>query len=270
MTDDQALNLPSLPLSAALGVLLDDAPSGLSDPKVALRQVAACGLRWVQLPATRPGLRPRDLDRSARRDLLATLRRNGLSLSGLDLWIPVDHFTDSLYVDRAVAAVAGAIELAGDLGRVPVSLALPGDEDDDTGDAVALDADAVEQMRATGEAYGVRLAVYRADTSAPSGLSVGFDPAVCYWHGDDPLEALGRIESDRLAGVRLTDVDGQGLRVCPGSGRLDLCAFQGVLLTIGYSKPVVLDLKQVNGPWQCLQRALAQWKQSGLSGASFL
>lgn len=257
--------LPDLPLSAALGALLNDAAGGPTDVRRAFRRLSASGFRHVQLPATRRGLRPRDLDRSARRDLLATLRRNQLTLSGLDLWVPVDHFTDPAHVDRAVGAVIGAVELAGDLGRVPVSLALPYEDAN-----CRVDRDVVTQIRCACESHGVFVAVHRPDTTAPDGLGLAFDPAACFWSGGDPVTAIAAIDPERLISVRLTDVDAQGLRVCPGSGRLDLLAFRGTLVTIGYERPVVLDLKQVTDAWQCLAQAWHRWEQSGLAGAPFL
>lgn len=98
-----------------------------ADPRRAFVRVREMGFAHVQLSAAQNGLRPRELDQSARRDLLATLRRRELSVSGIDAWIPPEHFLDTAHVDRAVGAVLDAIDLAGDLGRVPVSLGLPGE-----------------------------------------------------------------------------------------------------------------------------------------------
>src|SRR5690606_35381914 len=95
------------------------------EPRRSIDRLHELGFRFIQLSATHPGLRPRELDQSARRDLLATLRRRERSPAGVDLWIPPEHFADAAQVDRAVAAAIAAIELAADLGRVPLSLALP-------------------------------------------------------------------------------------------------------------------------------------------------
>ena len=99
-----------LPLAPTLAPLGDR-------PRVALDRFAAMGFRHVQLSAMQPGLRPRDLDRSGRRDLGVRLGRLGMTAAGVDLWIPQTHFVDPYQVDRAVAAVLGAIELAGALDR---------------------------------------------------------------------------------------------------------------------------------------------------------
>jgi hypothetical protein len=42
------------------------------------------GFRSVQLSAAQPGLRPRELDRSGRRDLLARLSRLQMPAAGLE------------------------------------------------------------------------------------------------------------------------------------------------------------------------------------------
>ena len=99
----------------------------LGDPVESLEWLGGAGVRGVQLSATQPGLRPRTLDGAARRELRARLKRLELTLSGLDLWIPPEHFTEPANVDRATAAAEAAVVLAADLGRVPVSMTLPAD-----------------------------------------------------------------------------------------------------------------------------------------------
>ena len=60
-------------------------------PRRAISQLSDAGFRAAQLSASQPGLRPRELDQSGRRDLLATLRRREVSASGIDAWIPPEH-----------------------------------------------------------------------------------------------------------------------------------------------------------------------------------
>ncbi|MEM7756072.1 MAG: hypothetical protein AAF297_10600, partial [Planctomycetota bacterium] len=84
--------LPSVAVSAL---------PALPASKAAIGAVSAMGARAIQLDATRAGLRPRDLERSARRDLAATMRREELAFSGVDLWIPPHHFVDPDRADRA-------------------------------------------------------------------------------------------------------------------------------------------------------------------------
>ena len=114
---------------------------------------AQAGYRDLQLDAAAAGLRPRELGRSARRDLASMLRRSGLGCSGVDLWIPAAHFADPARSDRAVSAVLDALEfaheLAGLTGGAPVlSTRLPWTE---------APAAAVTLLEAS-EDRGVRLA----------------------------------------------------------------------------------------------------------------
>ena len=93
--------------------------------RMALERLSAAGFQSVQLDATMAGLRPRDLDIRARKDLLGLLGRRSLTLAGVDLFIPRRHFMEPENLDRALSAALAGIELAADLGRVPVSLSLP-------------------------------------------------------------------------------------------------------------------------------------------------
>lgn len=74
------------------------------------------GYRSVQLDAKVADMRPRDLERSARREIASLLRRAQVMLSGIDLWIPPEHFAEGAKVERAVEAVVDAIGFAGELG----------------------------------------------------------------------------------------------------------------------------------------------------------
>lgn len=70
------------------------------------------GCLGVQLSATVPGALPRELDRSARRDLAASLRRVGLGCSGVDCLIPPEHFADPNHCGRALEALGQACAFA--------------------------------------------------------------------------------------------------------------------------------------------------------------
>ena len=52
-----------------------------------------------------------------------------MEASGLDLWLPADHLTQAEHVDRAVGAMLDAVELAGSLGRLPLSLAFSSEQE---------------------------------------------------------------------------------------------------------------------------------------------
>ena len=93
---------------------LDPLPEG--NLKASIQWASRVGFRAVTLDAKQ--VRGRDLDRSARRDLAAHLRRTEVAFAGLDLWIPSGHFRDDSNVDRAVGAVLDAISLCDDLATL--------------------------------------------------------------------------------------------------------------------------------------------------------
>ena len=124
--------------------------------QAAVERLAGVGFDAVQLDGTLRGLRPRELDRRARRDLAAMLARRGVRAGGIDLFIPRWHFADAGEADRAVAATLACIELAGDLGRVPVSLSLPVHE-------LAADHDVTRAIAEAADGRGVAVAVHAED-----------------------------------------------------------------------------------------------------------
>lgn len=103
--------------------------TGLRDrvgpPRAALTWIAAQRARHAALDTTDPALRPRNLDRPARRELAATLGRLELACGGVDLPIPAEHFESPGTVDRAVAAVLGAVGLLSELRSLGAASAEP-------------------------------------------------------------------------------------------------------------------------------------------------
>lgn len=200
------------------------------------------GFRAVQLDGTAKGMRARELDRSARRDLAATLKRSGLALSGIDLWIPAAHFGDAAFQDRAVSAVEQAIELATELAGLMaddaarrVSLELP----------KAAPATLLRQIGAWCERSGVLVAdhAFPPSEGREGMIGVGFDPAAVILAGKDAVEELIRL-GRRPASARLTDLGAVG-RVIPGGagGRLDVRAYLGALSAVGYAAAVIADVR---------------------------
>jgi len=110
------------PLSVTLGALGGDPREAL----VRLSRLGSAGVGGVQFSAAQTGLRPRDLDRMARRGLRERLRQLELAPTGIDLWIPPGHFADGQHADRVADAIRDAIDLAAELDRIGVSLSLPG------------------------------------------------------------------------------------------------------------------------------------------------
>ncbi len=228
------------------------------EARARIEAAAPVGYRWVQLDAAAPGVRARELSRSARRDLAALLRRCELSLSGLDLWIPEDHFASPEHADRAVAATTQAIALAADLatltaspGRV-VSIRLP-----------HATADGVEQsLLDAAQRFDVRIADHalpvREPASSDSPLGVGVDPAAVMIAEEDPAALTARI-GNRLASPRLNDLDSAGGRVTPGHGRLDIEAYLAAASVAGWNGPLVLDLRGVQDAERVMGEVVFDW-----------
>lgn len=243
-----SMQLPLAPTLAPLG----------EQPRAALARLSQLGFRHVQLGANQPGLRPRELDRSARRDLAATLRRHEVSASGVDLWVPTSHFFEPARADRAVAAVLEAIELAGSLGRCPVSLNLPAAE------ACADQGSVIETIAERAAHHGVEIADHAVGAGRWAELGVGIDPAA--WLSQDKDPAAGMIaEAERLVSVRLCDLLSSGLRGPigdPQEGRLDVLEYKVAISVCGYTRPVVVDARQWSDPWAGLEQTGEAWRGS--------
>jgi sugar phosphate isomerase/epimerase len=222
------------------------------------------GFRHVQLSASQPGLRPRELDCSARRDLLAVLRRRELSVSGVDLWIGPGDFLDPAKVDRAVAAALEAIELAADLGRYPVSLTLPGREADSAGSSPAL-APAIAAVIEAAQMRDVPLADHAIPVVQREYIGVGIDPAAWLARDEDPAGAVSR-HVDRLVSLRLCDLLTSGLRGPIGDsqvGRLDVLAYKVAAGLAKTGRPLVVDARQWSDPWAGLAQTREAWQNAG-------
>lgn len=249
----------------------------------ALGSLSAAGFAAVQLDAALPGIRPRDLDRRARQDLLALLGRSSLALAGLDLFIPRRHYIQGEHLDRAVTATLAAIELAADLGKVPLSLALP---------VKSLAENTRKTIVEAAEGRGVRLAVHAEDQLEALeawvtcldlwSLGVAIDPASLLARGSDPAAVIHRL-SKRLAVARLDDVamtstepgeehdndqpeSAAGVRSFVGEGDLDLDAYRvAVDLAPARTGPVVLDLRGIENPLAGAVAAKAAWEHAAFS-----
>jgi len=231
--------------------------SGL-DPRDALRHLHASGVRFVQWSAALPGLRPRELDRSARRDLAVRLRRLELAPSGIDLWIPEAHLLDPAACDRAVAALRDAIDLAADLDRVPLSTSLP----------PGLPAEIIEAIGHHAGARGVAVANHDVSASYHE-IGLGLDPA--RWLGRPDADPVARLtaEAGPPVAIRWSDADDAG-RCEPGLGRLDLRAFRATLGVVAPGRPVALDLRAARDPAEAVRRCRDRWERAGAppSGAA--
>lgn len=227
----------------------------LPDTRAALEWASGMGYRGVQLSATDPETRPRDLSASARRDLAATLARLELVCSGIDLFLPPSHLADAAHVGRAFEAVEATLEFAGQLGRAPVTIPLSPADEFEVRLAIA--------ERASRLGVPVLLPVVGADELpklvAPFAASI--DCAGALAAGARPEELVARA-GPALGGVRLVDLWRSGLRgpiLEPRESRLDALLLRIALETAAFRGLSVVDARQWSGPRAGLERSLERW-----------
>lgn len=233
----------------------------LGDPASAMAWAAGQGIRGIQLSASHPQTRPRDLGASARRDLRAMVGRHELVVSGIDLWVPTGHFIDPAHADRAMDAVRGACELAGDLGRVAVTLELPAAGADQQ--AAPRVREAVAAIAAAADRAGVLVADVAGTAECPwPPIGACIDPARELADGTDPALAASRAGA-RLVGARLVDLTRSGMRGPPDGGpgsRLDLLSFRIALETAGFRGLPVIDARQWVDPHAGAAACVRAWQ----------
>lgn len=230
-------------------------PARERNPRDLIADIARATYPAVCLDATHPGLRPRDLDRSARRDLAALLRRSGLELAAIDCLIPPAHLLAAEHQDRALGALASACELAADLGALAHSPVAVVSFESPSGD---LPDEIVRELSERSSRLDVRMGDLNPARDEPR-LAVAIDPAACLLAGTDPAQRALRADS-RLASARLSDLDSAG-RVAPlaDAGRLDVLAYIIALRTASYERPIVVDLRAVRDPFDRAAETLAAW-----------
>lgn len=228
----------------------------------------AAGYAAVQLDGTAPGLRARELDGSARRDIAASLARRGLGLSGIDLFVPSADLVDLARVDRALGAIVAGMELMADLRSVCIG---------DPGVGVVLPAKLEATTRSELVRQGQRLGVAVVDFAWKSehvgihggGVIVqGVDPAIaCASEGAGKANeaiaaAMGASSaSGRIGGARLCEGGGIG-RVEVGadaSSRLDVLAYAAGLGAAGFRGAMVWDGRGLAKPVDAAQRGAATY-----------
>ncbi len=245
--------------------------------RAAIGWAAETGFRRIHLDAAAPEIRPRVLDRSARRDLAATLRRESLGFTGLDLWIPSDHFADPAHADRAHAALLGAVELAADLraltggaGAPPVvSVTLPESyaglpEAMAHADALSM---LVEDFGHATDEIGAP-APENAENEAANGgpqpgvPRPGVDTGRLLLRDRPPGKTFARC-SKRAATLRLNDADDTGRRPI-GAGRLEVHTLIALHATLTPELPIVTDLRGLDNPDRGARAALDHLRDAGL------
>ena len=236
--------------------------------QAALRRMAEVGIPAVQLDATLSGIRPRELSPRTRKDLAALIQRQGLRLAGLDLFIPRSHYLESDRQDRAINAALAAIELAADLGRVPLSLRLPVGQMERALLGVLVEA---------ADGHGTVLTVHAEDQVEDlltwldevdhSLVGAALDPTVPLAASSDPSVVAQQIAS-RLIVARIGDLVAPGSADaaaasarCPiGEGDLDVMAYRvSVDLASRRCGPVVLDLRGLIDPIGASQIGSKAW-----------
>lgn len=243
------------PLAISLATLDDPAlPRGARDR---IAWAAGAGFRAVAINAADPELRPRTLDRSARRDLAALLRRSELAMPAVELWIPPEHFASPEHADRAVAALASAAQLAADLAALTDASAVV---------ATRFDEHTPAETLAAIDSAAARCGAVIADHRWPAtgeglhpSILIGADTAAMLGAGDDPPAGLAAVFT-RLAAVRLGDTARTSQsRVLPGKGRLDLDACAATLLSLGWTAPVVLDASGIPDQAAAVRQFARDW-----------
>jgi sugar phosphate isomerase/epimerase len=276
----RALNLAGISFS-------DPLSPAATQPRARVEWAAVHGVRAVQLDATVPGLRPRELDRSARRDIASLLRRLELAFAGLDLSIPVSHFADPAMLDRAVKATQDAITLAADIATLSPS---PSGITADAGRMVAitlpatLGADVRSTLVSHAQSCKVTLADFRwplpelerpAPTSTgravhkPDGFAsvvvptaslvatsnpefnfgCGLDTGTLLVAGLNPAKAIARLATLHPGQpAQIRLTDAAaGRRVPLGDGDLDELSVDVACQVAGYRGYAIVDLRGITG-----------------------
>lgn len=243
------------------GIRAEDTGEGVRARDV-LARLADSGARGVRLDATMREIRPRELDRSGRRDLASLLGRLGLRFAGVDCFVPSEHYSDVSHAERAMMATTGAIELCAELaglcgGRAGRTVSLT---------MRPVDREAIEIVRAHSERAGVRIGLCAdpAETAEVLDETIGvcLDAAGSVMRGRDAGEEVLNA-GVRLVCARLSDTD-CFTRVRPGEGRLDLGGYAAAMIGAGYREEVALDLRGVQDQPGAIEQGIDAWEGTGL------
>jgi hypothetical protein len=236
--------------NAMLGLGLCAWRDGSAREAVAL--AAELGYRAVQLDATHPQTRPRSLDRSARRDLAALLRRHQLRCTGFDLWLPPAHLAEGPNVERATEAIVDAIGLARELTalvetRAIVSVVLP----------VEPNPEAITVIEAAARRHEVAVADYAWPARETGDL--GLDPSLAIMANQSAPKAATQF-GDRLVTARLRDAGVSGhVPVGSAGGTLDVPAYAAALSISAPNVTVVADVRSLRDATGAAASALRAW-----------
>ena len=238
-------------MAAGLGPLGADEP----DIETRCRLVRGAGVGAVTVWAAEPGMRPRSLSRSARRDVAARLRRAGVRCVGVELWVPRQHFDEPGRVDGAVEALVSCVSFATELaeltdGSAALHTSLP------MSDGWLHPAASTVVDAALGDGVAVidhgELGV--SDAGENAGVRAGVDAAACVLRGEDPGDVV-LANASRVASVRVGDAVGNA-RVRLGRGELDLTGLVIAWSPVASKPGLVIDLRGVDSPAERLGEAV--------------
>ena len=231
-------------LACSLRGLASHAHAPSDSARGLIEWVSAEGCRGLVLDAIHPETRPRDLGRSARRDLAASIRRAELEWKGIDVFVPAAHLASAEHSDRALAAVIGAIDLAGELrtmgiGDEPVvTLDLP---DELTEGVVRTIADAAERAGVIAACLSEKHQLFKRAIDLDAMHEAGAD-------------VVGALTSARTAQVRWG-----GPRI---ERRVDLFSVRGAIAIRKEHCAAVLDLSRTIEPTRTIGTAIAAWSKA--------
>jgi len=228
--------------------------------------MTSLGAPLLHLDAMLPGLRPRELDRSARRDLASMLKRSGVGATGIDLFLPPQHLAEPAHVDRAVGAITSAIELLSELASLGametkvLCLSLP---QKPLANALAAIASAALERAVTITDFSLPAA-----SDIRTSIARGVDCAQAIAAGQDPASL---IAASAPGAIRLCDWDGTR-RVPVSKGRLDTRLAVASASIAAPRVPVVIDLRGIDGlasnpmAWESSATIAVKAWQAGLAG----
>ncbi len=245
-------------------------PWGVSTPEAAA-WIRDRRVRGLALDASRTDCRARDLGRSARRDLAAMLRRTELELTGIDLFIPPEHYADPARSQRAFETVQQTAMLAveitrlvGGRSRALVSITLPASLPNHERQALVAMFEKYGAIGADHTPHGSQDAPSPASLPIPptsSGvwlaLPSGIDPAAHLLAGHDPVAAASR---PGIAALRLSALNATGR--CPinaEGARPDIAAYAAAALTTD-QRWITADTRGCAEPGKATQSALDTWR----------
>lgn len=227
-----------------------------------LRVAARLGFRAVTLSAAQTGTRPRELDRSERRGLMAELKRLELHCDSIDLFIPPEHFTSSDTMERAIHAVQDALDLGSDLGASVLFVRLPHESLENP------PLEATQALMDLANSSRVRLAdiglggrpLTALEEGTPISIGIGIDTASWLADGRDPLEGL-IVHGGLVGGVRLVGLDETGSRVTPCMpARIDIHAWRQAFDINAHGASLVIDARGWREPVEGVAQALQAWR----------